>query len=784
MTTKTIAMQIRYLLFFLFSIAAVAAKAQEPALQQTLRGRVLDADTRQPLVGATVALLKTAMGATTDANGLYRFENTPVGRYQLQVSYVGYASQILPEVLIESGKETVLDIELQEQIEEIGAVIVRAERNDVALTCPTVRSLTVEETLRFPATFYDPARMVMSFAGVVNDNDQANGLAIRGNSPNNMIWRLEGLDIVNPNHTSNAGTFSDRSTQNSGGVIMLSAQLLDATNFYAGPFPAGFGNALSGVMDTRLRRGNSERREFTGQASLIGLDLAAEGPFVRDEAASYLVNYRYSTVGLLSAIGLDLGDETINFQDLSFNFAFPSSKGAQFTIFGIGGQSENIFKTERDSTMWEFQKDRYDIGFESQTGILGTTFTLPVGNSGLWQTAVGFSILDSRRYGDRLDANYETSREEEDLLIQQKLSVHSFYNQKFSARSRLRAGLLATREQYELRSVQAFDEVVAAGEGAGWLVQPYVNWQQQWRRLVLNAGLHASYFTFNETGSLEPRVSLEWKPSGNQSLSVGYGLHSQLQAPQLYFSFVSPEVNRNLESTKAHHVSLSYRRDLNEATYYRLELYYQNLFDVPVSGVALNSFSALNLTEGFIDTPLRNAGTGENYGAELTVQQRFTRSFYYLANATVYTARYKGSDAVARHARFDGGYAANVTIGKEWERAPRKGKKGTWGANARLVLSGGLRDTPIDVDASAQAGRTIYQTEQAFEVKLRDYFRADLRVYYRRNGENSSSTLALDIQNASNQENVAFSYYDAQQGKVVEKYQLGLIPVLSYRIAF
>ncbi|NUO00328.1 MAG: TonB-dependent receptor [Saprospiraceae bacterium] len=758
--------------------------AQEPALKQTLRGKVLDADTRQPLIGATLSLVSTNRGATTDTSGAYRLEGTPVGRYQLQASYVGYAPKIIPEVLLESGKETVLDIELQEQVEEIGTVEVRASRNDAAIACPTVRSISVEETLRFPATFYDPARLAATFAGVVNDNDQANGLSVRGNSPNGMIWRLEGLDIVNPNHTPNAGTFSDRITQNSGGVNMLSAQLLDLTHFYAGPFPAGFGNALSGVMDTRLRKGNSQQREFIGQASLIGLDLAAEGPFSRDSEAAYLVNYRYSTVGLLSAMGLELGDEAIRFQDLSFNLVFPGKKGAQITLFGVGGQSENIFKGERDSTLREFQKDRYDITFESQAGILGATVTLPAGNGGLWHTAAGFSMLDSRRYSDLVDRSSLPFREEEDVAIQQKLSVHSFFNQKFNARSRLRVGLLATHHDYDLFSAQAFVEVLAEGKGRGWLIQPYANWQQQWHHFTLNAGLQASWFSFNQTGSLEPRVSLEWKPKGNQHFSLAYGLHSQLQAPQLYFAVAAPDENRALAATKANHFSLSYRNDVSETMYYRLELYFQDLYDVPVSATQFNSFSALNLTEGFVEDALVNLGSGRNYGAEITVQQRFSRNWYYLINATWYTARYKGSDGIERYARFDGAYAANATIGKEWDRKPRKGKAGAWGANLRVMLSGGLRDTPIDEPASAAQGRTIYQTDRAFEVKLSDYFRADLRIYYRRNSENSSSTLALDIQNASNQQNVAFSYYDTQKRAIVEKYQLGLIPVLSYRVAF
>lgn len=769
------------LVFGLLFCMASGLSAQE--FTQILRGKITDTDTGQPLVGASVQLLATDLGATTDTAGYYRLEGVPAGRYQLQVSYIGFQTVIIPEVYITSGKEEIRDVTLNEQAADLDAIVVRAPRGDVYTTSPTVKTLTVEETLRFPATFFDPARLVTTFAGVVQDNDQGNGISIRGNSPNSLLWRLEGIDIVNPNHTPNAGTFSDRVTVNGGGVNILSAQLLSTSYFYTGAFPAAYGNALSGVMDMRLRPGNNQQYEFTGQAGLIGLELATEGPFGPDTESSYLVNYRYSFVGLLSLLGVELGDEDISFQDLSFNLVFPGKKGSEFTIFGMGGLSENNFIAERDSSLWEIRKDRYDIRFESKMGAIGTTYKTPVGNRGLWHTAAAFSILESTRLGDRLDDNYEPIRLEDDIFDQSKLSIHSFYQYKANAANRVKFGLNATLHDYDIRSQQSIDLVPVLGTGNGWLFQPYVNWQSQLSAgLTTNVGLHYSHFGFNGSNAVEPRASLEWAAGAGNRWSLSYGLHSQLQQPQLYFSSASDR-NQDLDLSKAHHLVLGFKKSLSTGSQFTTELFYQSIFDVPVSSQP-SSFSALNLLEGFIDEALVNEGSGKNYGIELSLQQFVSNGFYYLLNGTYYESKYTGSDGIERDTRFNGNYIFNLTAGKEWRRLTRTGKDRLWGVNFRIAYLGGYRDTPIDETASSAAGRTVYLTDQAFSTQQKSYFRTDLRVYLKRNKEDASRTLSLDIQNLTNAENTAYSYYDAQQNAVIVQHQLGIIPMLSYRVEF
>ena len=774
--------RIAILLFLAFP---AILSAQTPL--QVLRGRITDADTGQPLAGATVLLSPLGMGTVSDSLGYYRIERVPPGRYEATARYVGYETAVAPEIWVESGKSSAQDFALLARSADMGEVVVRAARSDLRTTCPSgINVLTIEETRRFPAAFFDPARVALSLAGAAGADDQANGISIRGNSPNGMVWRLEGVDIVNPNHTPNAGTFSDRVSAYGGGVNILSAQLLAATHFLSGPFPADYGNALSGVMDMRLRPGNPDKREFTLQAGLIGIDLAAEGPFSSKSDASYLINYRYSTIGLLSAMGLQLGDEDIRFQDLSFHLSFPGRKGVSWTVFGMGGTSVNLFEASRDSSEWEFRKDRYDIRFRSRMGAAGLTRTQQIGRRGQWHTVLAASAMESTREGDRLDDNLTPVQEERDGYDQSKLSLHSVFRYKTGDQHRLRAGLMLTRQFFDIYSLNTRGDTIASGRGGGLLWQPYAAWSADLTStLLFNAGLHLVQFGFNGTGSVEPRLSLQWSPGGPHRLSLAYGLHSQLQQPQLYFAHTGEADNSGLGFSKAQHLALAWHTRVGQALHFSAEAYYQRLFDVPVEANAPSAFSALNLMEDFTERLLINAGTGRNYGLELSLRQYVTRDAWFMANATAYSSRYTGSDDVERSTRYDGRFIANFSGGKEWRKEKREGRLSrVWGLSGRLIWNGGFRHTPVDAAASAVAGQTVFDDNQAFSLRLRNYFRPDLRVYLQRNKQGRSGTLSLDIQNIANRQNTAFFYYDTQRSSVVERFQLGIIPILSYRLEF
>ena len=351
--------------------------SQQTSLTQVVRGQVKDRVTQQPLVGANIVLAKSnpLIGTSTDTAGFFIFPAVPVGRQTFWISFLGYERLSLTDILVGSGKELILEINLLEKIGQLETVeVIMADRTMNTMGQISGRSFTVEETKRFPASVGDPLRLVTAFPGVVSTDDESNEIIIRGNNPRGLLWKLEGVEIPSPNHFSAEGV-------SSGGISMLSTQVISRSDFYTGAFAPEYGNATAGVLDIHLRNGNRRKREYTFQAGLLGLDLSAEGPFNASGQASYLLNYRYSTLGLLDQIGISVQDEneSNNFQDLSFKFNFPTQSLGTFSLFGLGGISS--FKEEQPNSFSE--REDYDMGmlglsnqvFLNETASLHTTLS-------------------------------------------------------------------------------------------------------------------------------------------------------------------------------------------------------------------------------------------------------------------------------------------------------------------------------------------------------------------------------------------------------------------------
>jgi Carboxypeptidase regulatory-like domain len=796
MSVKTI------LLAFVASLAFVCPKinAQTPTTPtptQTLKGTIIDKMVKATLPGATVQVIDPAVptvavkGASADADGQFRIAGIPLGRYTVVVRYLGYEEMIVPNVLLSAGKETELTLEMQESIIAAKEVVIVAKTDKRKplneLSTVSARTFSIEETQRFAAAVNDPARMATSYAGVVAASDGNNHIVIRGNAPNGLLWRMEGVDIPNPNHFSNVGTAG-------GGISILSAQVLGNSDFSTGAFAAEYGNALSGVFDLKLRKGNADKREFTFQAGFLGFDAAVEGPFrMGKQVGSYLVNYRYSTLSLLSQIGVPLGDGRTDFQDLSFNIWMPAGKVGTFTLFGFGGLSLQTINGREDSMSW--QEDdfrRYSQYFKANTGAVGMTHSKVWGSSTYLKTVIAASGTENTgEFKEYLLPDYKQRVNFENRFLQDKITVSSVFSHKFNSRHFVRAGAYVHFQGYKFNQSEWDDERNRVQEqiksdGRTAIVNTFAQWQYRAsKQLTFNAGVHNMYFALNKTNSLEPRAGVKYSFSDNQHLSFGYGLHSQTQPIVAYFTKNdrNEQMNPDLSMSKAHHFVLGYDRSIAKALHVKSELYYQYLFNIPVERDVRSPYSLINLRDEVRYTRLTNEGTGRNYGIELTVERFLQQGFYFLLSSSLYRSEYRGSDDVWRNSRYNGSTANTLTTGKEWAW-DRKGKDRTIGLNLKVTQVGGMRTTPVDVARSIAAGETVRQTERAFEEQLPAYFRADAGVRLRRNYRKITTTLSLDVQNVTNRENVFDSYFDTKEGKVKYYYQTPLIPILAYKLEF
>lgn len=768
---------------------------------QTLRGLVRNADNGQPVAGATVEMLAqqndpSAMQTTSDEVGNFSLSNLRPGYYRCAVRAEGFEDQVLAEVIVAAGKEQWLDIALRRSSVALPALTVTAAQPGRRPAQPLGEIvLTRDQTLRFPAMYFDPARLAAAHAGVAQTDDGINGMSIRGNGPNAVRWRLEGADVVNPNHLPNAGTFSDRPAAASGGVLMFSAQLLDNSSLLTGAFPAGYGDALGGVMDMRLRRGNRRQHEFTAQAGLIGLDLAAEGPLGRpafaeasagktansqQPTASYLVNYRYSTVGLLGQMGVSFGDEVINFQDLSFSLSFSGKKGGEWRIFGLGGLSENIFEHKADSVNIKQFKDFFDIDFESKTGIVGVSNWSPLGKRTWLKTSVVASgQTNERRSTHTADLHFNSS----DNLSENKISGTATLSHRLSEQWRLMAGVMLTRQDFQAESsANALPRETVEHEFT--TTQPWaeLNWRSRSERTSVQAGLHALVFPHpdaNTQSSMEPRLTLTQVLNNRHRLSLSAGRYSQI-APLWLLA-------EDLGLQRAWQTSLRHTWQLPNEWSLRSELYWQRSDQAGVDAGVRSAFSLVNQSDYtiFLQKQVAYAGLSENRGLEVTGERYLSGGWFALANATLFDSRYQGSDGVWRSTRWDLGHLANLTLGREWLREKSATQTRSFGLNGRLVQSGGFRAMPIDAAASALASATVFDASNGFSEQQPGYFRLDLRVYWKRGfAGRRNSTFAMDFQNVTMQKNTAYRYFDPFTRKVETKHQLGLIPNLSWRVEF
>lgn len=774
----------------LLLLLAGSLNLQAQTLKQTIRGTVTDKNLLQPIKGVRIVIDNDSLLCdTSDANGQFEINNVVVGRHRVNAYHSTYNDAYLPDVLLNSGKELVLNIQMEEHLTVLKGFSVKAKTSKIKpindMSVVSSRTFSVEETQKFAAAINDPARMATSFAGVIGADDGNNTIVIRGNSPAGMLWRMEGIDIPGPNHFS---SFNG----SGGGISILSAQLLGNSDFMTGAFPAEYGNALSGVFDLKLRKGNSKKREYTLQAGFLGIDLATEGPLSK-KGGSYLVNYRYSTLGLIQKMGVVITGSTTLFQDLAFNVHFPKTKAGMISVFGFGGISNQFQNAEKDSSKWKTFMDRYNVIYSTNTGAAGITHQIPLGKRTTLRNVLLYSLNTIKDKGEYYENDYiHTYTHWKNALSNGKLALNSSINHKINSAVHLRAGLILNHWKYmaENKELDTLKRLVTRLDNSGetQYMQAYAQLKIRMnKKLNVFAGLHSMYMGLNGRKTLEPRVSARYEMASKHTFTLGYGLHSQLQMPAIYFAEYRDDQgntvmpNRNLDMSKAHHFVAGYEYTINSSNRLKIETYYQDLFDIPVGADPNSTYSLLNAGFGPVVQSLVNAGKGQNYGVELTAERFLSKGFYYLVSASLYNSRYKTNTNTWYNTRFNGGHALTLTGGKEIKL---KGDKKLLGINIKTIWYGGFRQTPIDLEKSRQYNVPVEDETKPFSISLSDYFRTDFKISYRINHKKYNSIWSLDLQNATNHKNIGGTYYDVDSESTKTWYQTPLIPVFSYKIEF
>jgi len=788
---------------------------------QTVRGVVVDKETQFPLIGVNVILnnnTENLKGTTTDIDGSFKIQDIPTGRHDLSFSYLGYEEVLIQDVVVNSGKESILNISMEESIVEMEEVVITARRNgEVANEMATVsaREFSVQETNRYAGSRGEPARMASNFAGVQGADDSRNDVVVRGNTPAGVLWRLDGINIPNPNHFSIPGT-------GGGSVTILNNKFLKNSDFFTGAFPAEFANGIAGVFDLKMRNGNNEKHERSAQLGFLGTELMVEGPLSKESKSSYLATYRYSSLQLFQGLGITVGTDAIpKYQDASFRINFPRKNGGNLAFFGIGGKSNiDILISDEEAPSTEtliYGSNDRDQFFGSQMATVGATYSQPLDEDSYFKATVAasHSSVDAvHEYVDREVVEGVFNVNETIPILnydfsENKYSAYFNYVRKLSRKGSLKMGLnadlLSMNYQDEGRSINPaingdtlsidpWRKRWDASESA-FLVQPYVQYKHRFtEKLSAVAGATALYFSINDKSlsPIEPRLGLSYQVDEKQKLGLGMGLHSQIQAPYLYYYGVTsdeqgnpiPTNKDNIELVKSFHAVGSYDRMLGSSSRLKAEVYFQHLYDLPIAADG-SSFSLINAGSGFsrlFPGELKTGGQGRNYGMELTLERFFSKGYYFLFTGSVFDAKYKTDENVWRNTSFNGRYAFNGLFAKEWSIGERQ----TFNIGTKLTYVGGGWHGEVDEVKSALEQEVVYTDNTVNTIKFDPYFRTDVKLTYKLNTKSVTHEIGLDLVNLFNTKNILKKTYspDHPDGPVVDEYQLGRLPLFYYRIDF
>lgn len=600
--------------------------------------------------------------------------------------------------------------------------------------------------LSYPASFDDPSRLLLKFPAISVLNDQSNFIIYRGMPPHFTQWSMYGAPIVNPNHLTNAGTFSDRSSRSAGGVNMLSGQVIGAMQYLEPTDMDHFGNGLAGIADISLRQSYRDQRFVN--LGLIGLEVGMEKT---SEQADILVNYRYSTLGVLSAAGVDLGDEEIGFQDAVGSVNFKNVGGGNLRLYGAYGLSSNDHPALEDSAAVEV-KDIQDIYYRNT----------------VWMGGINYA---KEKNGRKTSATINISGKTEERssqLGENNITDLDIPSTSFELGETLLSGVVNSKKRNfgyrQLVNLHRFD---LDGVDDNYLLSRtglmLNTGEEEWFRIHTLTEL--VYDNRNNQVTIEPTISYD-----TDRWTIAYSYRTMMQSPELYLRGKNEELRRSASFNG----SLEYRRGITA------RLFYHRLVNLPAYYDGETFYHDMAHQDAEINVTLENNGKATIYGLGLGYEKNISNNSKIRINTSIFNNESELTEDTKFNSPYNFGHITNVMWFTRWNLTSSKYLQLT----SALHYRGGAYDQMIDLDRSRQAESTIYNYSMINENRLSDYWRWDLRLNYIIQGNGNKQVISLDIQNVTGRQNDAYHYYDPLADEVLLKKQLGLIPILSYRVVW
>lgn len=768
----------------LFSVPAFAQKTG------ALSGSVRDKLTQEALIGVSIRLEDTELGAVTDVAGNFKIQGILPKSYNVTATYVGYLPLTRYNVVITTGNASQLNFELETDSKSLGEVVI-AENKSVRIasieTPLSIQNLSAEEIKSNPGGNFDISRVVQALPGVGGVAGTGGGfrndLIIRGGGPSENVFYLDGVEIPVINHFTTQGAAG-------GPVGLLNVSFIEDATLSTSAFNARYDNALSSVLQFRQRDGNPERFQGNLRVSASETALTAEGPLGKKYGrTTFLASARRSYLQLLfKAIGLPIRPDYWDFQ---YKITHKFDAKTTLTLLGVGAIDDFYFEAPKEST----PENLYILS--SVPGVNQWNYTQGFAlkrliDKGFWNLTFSRNMLDNQldQFADNTDGKQNDEAKRilgvKSQEIENKLR---FDLNRYAGAWKFSAGAVVQYVKYNNQSYTRLRAEVR--DSAGAIVQPavvqrfetaidffkygifgQVNRTFMNERLGLSFGLRADGNTFTDEGAnllntISPRLSASYAvaPKWKINASIGRYFKTPLYTVLGYRDEAGRLVNRDQPYLRSDHYVAGLEYVPTKALRLTLEGFYKQYADYPVG--VFNGVSLANQGGGFGilgNEKVQATGTGEAYGVELFAQQKLSNNLFFTGSYTLFWSKFSNLDGTLTASAWDNRHLLSLIAGYKFRR--------NWELGVKYRLQGGVPYTPLDLDASrlnyATLGAGVPDYSRLNRERLGNFSQMDLRLDKKWNFRRATFDLFLDVQNLLNTVNPApetYTFKRTEDGK-------------------
>jgi hypothetical protein len=745
--------------------------AQEKELYGSIKGKVVDAENKQPLIGVNIFIPALNIGCTTDLEGNYSLPKVKNGSYTINYSYIGYEKVMNPDVIVRSQRVTYVNIEMKTTAINMNAVEVTAGYFNRAETQPvSATAFSYEEIRRAPGAGGDVSRIIFGLPSLAKVNDTKNSLIVRGGSPVENGFFVDNIEIPNINHFPVQGS-------SEGPIGIINVDLIENVNFYSGGFSSLYGDKLSSIMELKYREG--DRTSFNTQLdmSMQGFGGVIEGPLGNGKG-SFVLSARRSYLDLI----LDLMNEKVGlpvYSDVQGKIVYDLSPGSKISVIDVFSYDSQLM--DRDDAKENKNYIYTDYKYYSNTA--GVDWQYLWGKSGYSNTSFAHTYI-------KTNGKYFQTRDGKLLLnnnsIEQEFKLRNSNHWIVNSGLRFEFGfdvkntvnnydqfyneyqdLLGQKTPALLMNSKLNTYKAGVFANVNWEVLPGLNFAP---------GVRADYYDYNKTTNVSPRASLTYSFDEFTSLTGTFGIFYQNNP---FIIVAQKDEFRNLKNPKSYQYILGFNHLLNESTKLTVEVYNKDYSDFPMDPAQPNHFlfdQAVTENLFLVHSSLLSSGEANSKGIEVTIQKKLAKDFYGLVAGSYSKSTYKGLDNVWHDRIYDNRFNFAIEGGYK--------PNNDWEFSLRWLYAGGAPYTPFDETASSASFKGVFDETKVNASRLPDFHSLNIRADKRFHFEKTTMIIYLSIWNTYARENIAAYTWNEIDNKPDKETMWGLLPVFGIEYEF